>query len=384
MTRLTQDTDRVGELSPEPSQDGSEANRRRGHRRARWIVAAALVAVAAVGTAVILGTGDGDADGSAEAGPRGTTEVVQRDLIERETFDGTLGYADASTVITQLPGTLTSIAAEGELAGRGDELFRVANQPVILLYGPRPAWRSLFDGVEDGPDVGQLERNLIALGYDPDGEIEVDGEFDWATENAVDDWQEDLGLDEDGAVELGEVVFLPGRVRVGELDAILGGLVGPGSAVLEVSALERVVTVELDADRQDLVSRGDDVQVELPDGQTVPGRITQIGSVAQTDPEDPEAEPFLEVTIKLKGDEVTGGLDQAPVDVDISTERRRDVLAVPVSALLALAEGGYGLEVVEANGSTRLIAVETGMFADGFVEVSGDGVTEGLEVAVPS
>jgi multidrug efflux system membrane fusion protein len=54
-----------------------------------------------------------------------------------------------------------------------------------------------------------------------------------------------------------------------------------------------------------------------------------------------------------------------------------------VSALLALAEGGYGLQLVEGGG-TRYIAVQTGLFADGRVEVSGSGLTAGMRVGVPS
>jgi predicted ribosome-associated RNA-binding protein Tma20 len=58
------------------------------------------------------------------------------------------------------------------------------------------------------------------------------------------------------------------------------------------------------------------------------------------------------------------------------------VLAIPVAALLALAEGGYAVELVD-NGSTHLVGVETGLFADGLVEVKGNGLSAGDLVVVP-
>jgi hypothetical protein len=123
--------------------------------------------------------------------------------------------------------------------------------------------------------------------------------------------------------------------------------------------------------------------VELPSGERIDGRVADVARVAESDPEDPTAEPTVEVTIRLPGD-VETELDEAPVDVDVETARAEGVLAVPVQALLALAEGGYALEVVDGPGETHLVGVETGSFADGYVEVAGDGVTEGLEVVTAS
>lgn len=78
-----------------------------------------------------------------------------------------------------------------------------------------------------------------------------------------------------------------------------------------------------------------------------------------------------------------GRLDAAPVDVTFTSEERADVLAVPVNALVALAEGGYGVEVV-ADGATSYVAVEVGLFADGMVEVTGEDLSEATTVVVPS
>ena len=208
--------------------------------------------------------------------------------------------------------------------------------------------------------------------------MNVDGDFDDDTEDAVEDWQEDVGEDEDGVVDLGEIVFLPGPRRVGDRALSVGDAAGSGASVMTTTSPEQVDTIDLDATRQDLARRGAGVEVELPDGRTVPGRITEVGAVAERDPDDEDAEPTVEVTVSVDAPGLN--LDQAPVDVNLAVEVARNVLAVPVEALLALAEGGYAVEVAE-SGRTKLVAVETGLFADGYVEVTGD-LAEGTPVVV--
>jgi peptidoglycan hydrolase-like protein with peptidoglycan-binding domain len=350
-------------------------------RPSRWMGAAAAGVVLAGGAWVVTSGAD-DSQPARAAENFSTAEVERRDLVERETFDGTLGYADQDTLTAGIPGTLTAIRREGAVVRRGGTLYRVDDTDVRLLYGQTPAWRPFADGMSDGPDVEQLERNLVALGNDPDDDIEVDKEFDWATEAAIRRWEDALGVAEDGTIALGEVVFASGLTRAGQHHLEPGAAVAPGAQVLDVSSTEQVVTVQLEADRQDLVSRGDRVTVEMPDGSVMRGTITEVGRVAQTDPEDEEADPFIEVTLSL-GQAAGRALDQAPVDVGIQVERARDVLAVPVYALLALAEGGYALEVISEGGGTQLVGIETGLVADGWVEVSGSGIDEGTRVVVP-
>ncbi|MDX6471054.1 MAG: hypothetical protein QOF75_2857, partial [Gaiellaceae bacterium] len=82
----------------------------------------------------------------------------------------------------------------------------------------------------------------------------------------------------------------------------------------------------------------------------------------------------------------TGRLDQAPVSVSIVTDSVRNALVVPVNALLALAGGGYAIEKIDADGSHRLVPVELGLFDDsnGLVQVTGNGITAGMRIVVPS
>jgi hypothetical protein len=91
------------------------------------------------------------------------------------------------------------------------------------------------------------------------------------------------------------------------------------------------------------------------------------------------------VTVRLANPRAAGGLDQAPVQVAITTQARRGVLAVPIGALLAQAGGGYAVEVVE-GGARRRVPVGTGLFDEtaGLVEVNGAGLAEGATVQVPA
>jgi hypothetical protein len=78
-------------------------------------------------------------------------------------------------------------------------------------------------------------------------------------------------------------------------------------------------------------------------------------------------------------------LDQAPVQVAVTGAQRRNVLLVPVTALLAAPAGGYRIAVVDDPGR-RLETVRPGLFdaAAGTVEVTGAGLTEGALVEVPA
>jgi peptidoglycan hydrolase-like protein with peptidoglycan-binding domain len=373
--------------------------------------------IAAVGLIVVVAAGAGwwfastrasaaTGDGSAEAADAGTQTALQTAQVERrtltvsESLDGTLGYADDYKVPSGLNGTLTWIAPAGTVVTTGEPLYEVdGSHDASLMYGRRPAWRTLESGVGDGTDVRQLEENLLLLGYTRKGD-EIDRHWDSDTTAAVKRWQRDHGQTADGVVELGEVVFLPEAIRVTEAGAALGDRVG-GGAFLSATSNRRVVSVDLAADERDLLDVGSAVSVELPDGTTVDGTVASIGRVAvsQADGQGGTS-TTLPVTITLTDAEAGADLDAAPVDVSVVTDSRDQVLTVPVGALVALIEGGYAVEVVDADepatGSatpsasatpgapTHLVRVEPGLFDDGFVEIIADGLEPGDSVVVPS
>lgn len=367
----------------------SGASRRRRRTGGVLVATATVLAVGAAAGAGfgfdgLRGGGSGD-DAGADL-PPATATVTRETLVDTQTEDGELGYGDPTTLTARLGGTLTRLPASGSTVKRGHALYLVDNQPVLLLYGSLPAYRTLAPGTE-GADVEQFERNLRALGYTG---FTVDEVYSGSTAEAVKDWQDDLGLRETGTVELGRVVYATGPVRVDSREAAVGDAVQPGKALLSYTGLSPVVTVELDVADQRLARKGATVSVTLPDGKIVTGKITNVETVVDTgggdegNPgDDQEAETTLEVTVTIGDKKALAGLGQASVQVDFTASKRENVLTVPVAALLALAEGGYGVEVVEGR-KTRIIAVETGLFADGRVEVTGDGLSEGKTVGMPS
>ena len=495
----------------------------RRRRAGAWVATGVVIALLAAGGGLawwlLAPDDDADADTAAEAS---WAEVIRTDMESAEALDGTLGFEEGDPLGSGLAGTITWVAPAGEVVDEGDVLYRVEGKPVvllrgdlpawqdmgleevtlavkamgtitwlpdtgvtlqqgdtvakvdeipvILLYGSLPAYRSLSQGSE-GADVAQLEGALVALGYDPDGEVTVDEEFGWDTRNMVRDWQEAMGLDDDGRVDPADIVIVPGPVTVGELtaavgDGVQGGLriatarghsggsegadveqleaalarlgydpgpidgvyttetqaavlawqesigadtdgvvdlgeivfrpaavrisenllsvgdnVAGGAGVLGASSDEVQVTVALPADQQDLLAEGDRVTVVLPNDTEAGGTVTFVDTVATRSSQTMQV--TFKVIVALDDVSVAAGLDQAPVVVEVVTESRAGVLAVPVTALLALAEGGYAVEVDAGGGTTRLVAVDPGLYADNLVEVAADGLEPGDRVVVP-
>ncbi|WP_111833058.1 peptidoglycan-binding protein [Actinomadura madurae] len=344
----------------------------------RRVVVAGGVAVVVVGGGGALAWAlDGGEAAAGHAPPLATAAVSRGDLVDTEKVDGTLTYGDSREVWAGASGVVTWAPEPGRTVKRGGTLLKVAGRPVTLMYGGSPMYRVLGNG-DSGRDVRQLEENLKALGY---GGMTVDDEFTGATETAVREWQDDRGLDETGRVDGSQVAFLGGAVRVREVKAPEGKRIAQGQPVLTVAGTKRVVHVDLDADKQDLAKKGAAVSVELPGGKTVKGKITDVGGVAESTGSGQEKKTTVDVDISIGGG--TGRLDEAPVTVELESERRKDVLSVPVEALLALREGGFGVEVVDAAGR-RLVPVEAGVFGGGRVEISGAGIREGVKVGVPA
>jgi peptidoglycan hydrolase-like protein with peptidoglycan-binding domain len=344
----------------------------------------ALVAVAAAGVAA-AGFGGDRADGTEEpsGGPAATTQVTRQTLVQATTVEGELSYGDPVPLESHAQGTVTLLPAVGATVGRGKVLFRADERPVVLLLGALPVYRPLAAGVE-GADVTQFERNLRELGYTG---FTVDDEFTSATADAVKRWQEDLGVTETGTVDSSLVVVAPGAVRVAELTARVGS--PAGGEVYKFTGTTRTVAVPVDAGEAEWAVKGAAVTVTLPGGKEVAGKIASVGTEATDDSEDDQPpgstgtdDAQIEVTVSIADQRALGALERSPVDVAYVAQERADVLTVPVAALVALAEGGYGLEVVE-GGTSRYIAVDTGLFADGRVEVSGGGVAEGTTVGLP-
>jgi peptidoglycan hydrolase-like protein with peptidoglycan-binding domain len=372
-------------VDPAAARRASDALRRRRRRRA-VTVGGLVVVLAAVAVAASLGLGGRGAPDAppARTGPAATVEVTRESLVEAVSVAGTLHYGTPVPLACAAAGTVTWLPAVGSTVRRGKPVVRADEKPVLLMYGKLPMYRPLTEE-DEGVDVEQLERNLAALGY---GGFTVDETFSPATTTAVKRWQEDLGLPKTGTVERERVVFLPGAIRVARWLVRLGA---PATAdVLSYTGSTRVVTVAADAAALAWAVPGAKVTITLPGGATTAGKVAGVATEAQAPEggdEPAAANPgtdgaTVEVAVSVPNQKALGKLTTAPVDVRYIARERKDVLTVPVSALLALAEGGYGLEVVGPAGA-RIVPVQVGLFADGRVEVTGDGLDAGLAVGVP-
>jgi hypothetical protein len=311
------------------------------------------------------------------------------------------------------PGTAyTWLPAVGDVIKQGQRVYSVSNEPVPLLYGSIPAYRSFYEGMSDGGDVGELTHDLITLGYA--NSLPQSNHYSSDTAAAVERWQTALGLPATGKILLGEAVFEPGPIRVTSVTPTVGTSIGGGGGgagggggggtVLTATSTTPIVTVNLDVTQEYLVKPGDAVSVVLPDGTTtVGGHVETVGNVAtcpggggagtgntstdnstcSSSGSGSNSTPTVTLTIAL--DHASGGatLDQAPVNVNITSQRADNVLAVPVNALLALSGGGYAVQVVTGS-TSHLVAVTTGLYSNTLVQVSGAGLTPGTLVEVPS
>ena len=371
----------------------------------------------------------GSAESSAKTGDDTAQGKVGADQVKLAGDRATLATDRESAVN---PGTAyTWLPAAGAVIRQDQRVYAVSGVPVPLLYGSIAAYRAFYEGMSDGGDVAELTRDLIALGYGS-GLAQSD-HYSAATAAAVDRWQKALGLPVTGEILLGGVVFEPGPIRVTSVTPTVGASVGGGGGgsgagavgggggggtVLTATGIKPVVTLDLAVTQEYLVKPGDAVSVVLPDGtSTVGGRVESVGAVATcpggggtgtatggstsstggggSGGQSPcsstgsnggggsNSSPTVTVTIGLDHTPRGAALDQAPVNVNITSQRAANVLAVPVNALLALSGGGFGVQVVTGRAS-HLTGVTTGLYSSTLVQVSGPGIRAGLRVAVPS
>lgn len=338
--------------------------------RTRWAaVSGSAVVIAAVVAVAALWHPTAGAP-APERSPVATATVTRQSLVDTVTVNGKLAYGPPSTAESRLAGTVTSMAAVGAIIQRGQPLFRIDDTPVVLLYGDVPAYRPLtaVGAGTRGRDVRQFEQNLKALGYTG---FTVDDQFTSQTATAVRHWQADLGLPETGVVELGRVFYAHGPIRIAE-QKLAAGQIATG-AVLSYTGTGRLVTAQIPVQQEDLAHVGTKVAVALPSGSDLAGTVQAV----RTPDAQAAQEPMLELVIGIGPTKAGDG----QVKVRLVVDKRDDVLAVPVGALLALAEGGYGVQLLDGD-SARVVAVKTGLFADGLVEVDGPELREGLTVGM--
>ncbi|WP_405846188.1 hypothetical protein [Streptomyces sp. NBC_01518] len=407
--------------------DNDGTRPRRGSRRLKiGAVALAGVTATALGVTVWQDGNTKPSTTAADSARVGTATVIRTDLSDAQTLSGTPGYSKAAPVKGAKAGLVTWLPAPGARVTRGHALYKVDNVPVPVFYGATPLYRALNARGMTGPDVRVVADNLKRLGYDigsqpapgtwvaqhpaPAEESgktstdtaapaetptptptetatsvkvkEGDGVLTSDLIAAVRRWQTYVGMPATGVLGIGDVVVQPGEVRVGAVQAQTGD--DANGSLMTVSSTTKKVSVPVDATGVGTMARGNRVTVTLPDNSTVTGTIEAVGATA-TDNNDGDTSggggpAQLTVTVRVPDTGAVARLTSAPVQVAFTSRTRKGVLAVPVGALLALSEGGYAVQLPGG----RLLAVRTGMFAKGLVEVTGDGLTAGLKVVTTS
>ncbi|SDH01258.1 Putative peptidoglycan binding domain-containing protein [Lentzea fradiae] len=344
---------------------------RRGNRK---VLVAALVAAVVLGTGSVVVLTRLAADQAAAAplrnAPAKTAQVTRTNLADQQSVTGQLAYGAERVLTGRKGGTVTGLPATGAVVDRGQPVYWADAKPVPLFHGGLPLYRELESGMTNGPDVRVVEENLAALGFEDFGE--PDEKFTYYTATALKKWQKANGLEQTGKLSPGDVVVQPGAVRVSSLTAQLGA---PATGdLMKVTGTERAVTVELEQSKQRLAKQGEKVELSISGGKTTTGTITTV--TRKPGDENQGQKPKIVLTISVDDVSAAEGLDTASVTALFTVAMKPNVLAVPVGALLALDEGGYG--VVTEDGKT--VPVTVGIFAKGKVEVRGDGLREGMKV----
>jgi multidrug efflux pump subunit AcrA (membrane-fusion protein) len=324
------------------------------------------------------------------------SESLKSARAQRAALDGLPSAAEMAQAQVSLDSAKASLAVAS--AARKEHLQ--GPSAAVLMFGDTPAWREFREGMTPGEDVSQLKLNLLSLEYGSRDSLRVDQDFDTEAADAVRKMQADLGLVPTGRILFGDVIFLPGTsvVESSPSSPNLGTAVNVGAILASLIPIERVETrigqngdvsstieslqrvmTTIEVSDQDLVDVGSEVMIELPDETMVSGIVQEIGSIAVV---PQSGNPYLEVSVALDGNTSLPEWTGAPVTVSITKKLADNVLAAPVTSLLALLGGGYALEVLEHE-STRLVPVEVEIYADGWVEVTGAGLEAGTEIVVP-
>ena len=272
----------------------------------------------------------------------------------------------------------------------------------ILLFGQIPAWREIKLGVTPGLDIKQLKHNLVMLGYGSESPINESSEiFTALTMQSIKNMQADLGLNSTGTLSLGDVVFLPGKsiVQYNSNFPSIGTVANPNAVVLSLLPIEeeslsnnalnsssykslQKVSTTIPVVNKELIEINSQVKIELPNEVEVYGSVSEIGKIAIVPQGNQSGDPYLEVSITINDDKSFPEWTGADVTVYVTREIASGVMAVPITSLVSLLRGGYGLEVVTDN-ATQLVPVEVGMYSDGWVEISSEYIQTGVQVMNP-
>jgi hypothetical protein len=355
----------------------------------KWLLAVfgAVVVSAAAVTAFYMLRYHPARPPEAQPAPPQTVAITRTQLSTTVTLQGTLGYGTSTPFTGRKSGTVTWLPAVGTVVGQGQTLYGVDAQPVVLFLGDTPLYRAINSQATPGPDIAEVNANLRSLGY---GFVPAGNAYTSGTENALKKWQQSKGFAATGTLAIGDLAVLPAPVRVASLDAQLGAQAT--ADLLGLSSTTKHVTVAVDPRQVDtsVLTHGVKVSLSLPDNKQTTGTVAALssasGAAAQAaSPPTGGSSGGPSMTIDVGDQSALSGMDSGSIGVTVTTGSVDNVLAVPVEALVAVQGGGYAVQVVTGAGQTSiLVGVQTGLFANGLVQISGQGITEGLKVVTVS
>lgn len=352
---------------------------------------AAVVVVAVIGAVAYIVWFRPEKPSTGEPKAPATTTVKRRDLSTSIILDGDIGYGSTTTLSGRKDGTITRLPSVGDVVRRGERLYSVDAEPVVLFLGKTPLYRTIDGKASSGPDVAEINTNLRSLGY---GTAPAGNRYTYGTKIAIKQWQRRNGLDPSGELSVGDVAVLPKPVRVDSVKAEPGA--DAESELMELTSTKKCITAAADPSEVDTgkLTSGTPVTLSLPGNGKAKGTISgreSSGGSSQEKQQGPASggdgsgDDKETITITVDDRSQLSDVESGPVEVTVPSESREDVLAVPVEALVAVQDGGFGLQVVADNGhGSTLVGVDTGMFADGLVQVSGKNIADGTKVVTIS
>jgi peptidoglycan hydrolase-like protein with peptidoglycan-binding domain len=312
-----------------------------------------------------------------------TATVTQGDVVQESTQRGILAFSGSQPVVSRIAGTVTWLPEEGSTIAPGTALFAVDTRPVFLLRGAVPVWRTFTAGMGEGDDVRQLEENLHAFGLfrgDPDRT------FTARTADSIRAWQKNSGLDQTGTLEASSILFSPTDIRVGTVAARLGAQVADGTEIFAGTSTEKIVTVDLKLENQQLATVGGEVTVVLPSNVEMTGTVSRVGQPTDKPAAtDAATTVVVPVTITLADQAAAAAFVQIGVTVRFPSTVEKDALTVPVEALIATGPNDFAVQFPPDTGDNgpKTMPVTLGAFQAGRVQISGNGIAAGVEVVIP-
>lgn len=283
-----------------------------------------------------------------QAGPTTTTQTV--------------------TEVIETPGqrTVTDLPQPGEVIEPGEVLYETDSTPVFTALGSVAAWRTL-DSTASGDDVAQLQQYLEEGGWA--NEPFETGTWDSALTTAVETWQTDTGQTVTGVVELGDLWFVRGAIRITAVHATEGVIIVDGDPVLSYTSSDRAIEASVEQLPEGLL-QAEELRVRLPG----------VGEVAATLRSTSGTDGGFDLLLDVESTEGVPEVDGIDATVTWTTSEIVDALTVPPEALRRVETGEYIADVLVGD---AIEPTEVDVVGQAGRLVAIEGLDERAQVLIP-